>query len=379
MTATARPATGLRPWLLAVLRGEDPGPPAHGAPAIAAECTEQEVGPLIQELAHHLPSYAAWPDALRHALDAQARYAAARELAVRVELTRVLSALHAGGMSALLFKGAALAYSVYEAPSHRTRDDTDLLLPPHEAARSIAILESAGYTATPYSAGEELFGQRPLVRTDQAGVEHWIDVHWALSVQKPFADALTHSELWETAISLPALGPHARAPRHAHALLLACIHPVMHHRNAARMLWTYDVHRIAQRMDAREWAAFSAVTRARQLRAVVTHSLTRAIAELGTPVPPDILTAITPSGEREATAAYLEEGRGWLDELGSNLAGRAGWRSRVKLLQEVAFPSVDYLLASYGVARGPAGWIALPFLYVHRAMRGMWRLASGRK
>src|SRR5262249_31394067 len=156
-------------------------------------------------------------------------------------------------------------------------------------------------------------GQAPFVRSDAAGVEHWIDVHWAVSVAKPFADALSWPELLDGAAPVPSLGSHARTPGLPHALLLACIHPVMHHRNAERLMWICDVDRLARRLDAGEWSAFVSMVRTKRLRAVATRGLTLATERLGTVVPPDVLAAIAPEGEAEATAAYLEEGRGWLD------------------------------------------------------------------
>ena len=43
-------------------------------------------------------------------------------------------------------------------------------------------------------------------------------------------------------MALPALGEHARtAGARCTPLLLACIHPVMHHRNAESLVWIYDL------------------------------------------------------------------------------------------------------------------------------------------
>jgi hypothetical protein len=46
-----------------------------------------------------------------------------------------------------------------------------------------------------------------------------------------FADVLSCDEMASLAADVPGLGLNARTTAPLHALLLACTHPVMHHRN----------------------------------------------------------------------------------------------------------------------------------------------------
>src|SRR5688572_32730630 len=73
-----------------------------------------------------------WRDAilaeLREALSSRVRCEQSVELVRRAELRRVLEAFHCAGISSILFKGAALAYTHYQFPHLRPRLDTDLLV-----------------------------------------------------------------------------------------------------------------------------------------------------------------------------------------------------------------------------------------------------------
>lgn len=343
-------------------------------------CRAEEITALVYHRVGGQPAFRYWPANLQDALAGDAHAAAAAELVARQELIRVLDALARAGLTPVLLKGTPLAYTIYDAPSLRSRLDTDLLVPASQVDAARRTLAALDYGAPPYSAGEELFGQFPLVRRDQFGIEHWIDVHWKISAAQVFADVLTWDELAAGAMAVPSLGPYARSPGTPHALLLACMHPVMHHRNAVRLAWIYDIHLLAGRLDAAGWRSFTTLATEKRLRGVCAHGLNLAREWLATSIPAEVLAALAATdGTPEPTAAYLATGRGWLDELGGNLAARRSWRARFRLLWEIALPSPSFMLGSYGLARGPAAWVALPLLYAHRGLRGVWRVARGKK
>lgn len=373
--APTSPTNG-RDWVTALLRADDhlPAPPDD----VLEHCRAEDVTPLVSHLARAHRDYLAWPEAFRAGLEAESRAAAAHELTERAALREALMALEQAGASPLLLKGTALAYTIYAAPSHRGRADTDLLVPAARLPAARRALERVGFAAPPYSAGTELFGQVPLLRRDQLGVEHWIDLHWAVSAAKVFADALTYRELAAQAVSIPALGPHARAPGTVHSLLLACMHPVMHHRNAERLAWVYDIHLLAGGLGPREWQAFADLAAEKRLCAVAAHGLARAADLFGTRVPATVMNVLRSPAGAEPSAEYLEPSRGWLHELMSNLRAR-DWPARVRLLREIALPSPTYMRESYGLAASAGAGLFLPLLYAHRGLRGLARLALGSK
>jgi hypothetical protein len=238
------------------------------------------------------------------------------------------------------------------------------------------VMTGLGYVEPPFGDGELLFCQFQMAKEDHLGVGHVFDVHWKISTQSVFADVLTYEELAAWAEPVPTLGPHARAAGGVEALLLACIHPVMHHRNADRLIWLYDIHLLASRLSDAELERFASLAIQKQVAAICLHQLLLTRARFQTRLSRDLLAALS-SGAAEPSETYLQAGRRWHDELLSNVRGLPGWRDRLRLVREVTLPSPDYMMEAYGVARH--GRVLLPMLYVHRCVRGAWKVMSGRK
>jgi hypothetical protein len=316
---------------------------------------------------------------VREPLAEQSRADAARELLRRRETENALSALAAEGVYPILLKGTPLAYEVYPAPHLRTRTDTDLLILRAHVETARRALGRLGYTSSLLCDGELLFCQFELEKTDEFGVQHAFDVHWKISTQSVFADLLTYDELAAEARPVPALGPPARCPGFVHALLLACLHPAMHHRNVARLVWLYDVHLLASRLSATELDRFVDLATSKRVLAICRHALSTSHALFGTSLPESLLRRMDDVEGDEPTAAYLQTSRRWHNELASNLGGLPDWGRRFKLLREVLFPAPGYIHRAYGVAPGRLATLLLPVFYLHRVFRGGVNVLVGRK
>jgi hypothetical protein len=373
-------AASLTDGLAALLRGEAvPWSALAAGPAeFVAACTAEDLTGLVHRQLARQPA-PDWPPSVRDDLERAARAETVREALRRRELTAALDALAAVGVRPILLKGTPLAYTVYEEPSLRGRSDTDLLIRRDERGAAQEALRPLGYAATNLSDGEFLFHQFELARDDDLGVRHALDFHWKVSAESLFADLLTYEELAEAAVPIPALGRNARGTGLVHALLLACIHPAMHHRNWERLIWLYDIHLLVSRLTPVAFDAFTALAVRRRVAAICARELELARARLGTPVPDRVMASLLAAGESiEPSAAYLETGRRWGDELRSNLRGLPRWRDRLRLLREVAFPAPGYMLRAYRLDGFGAGAL-LPALYVHRGLRGLWKVLLGRK
>ena len=118
------------PRLAACLAGEDVEWPALNITTdeVLALADEQSIGPLLYARLSTSIHAARWPEPVRDALSKQAQAGAAAELMRGREVRAVVDALQDAGVAAILLKGTPLAYSVYEHPSHRPRNDTDLII-----------------------------------------------------------------------------------------------------------------------------------------------------------------------------------------------------------------------------------------------------------
>ncbi len=363
----------------AVLRGEDVrwDSLATTTAALLEACAEREISGLVHQRLTERQQLRDWPDAVRRELARVAHAAAAAALVRGREIAAALDALALNDVHPVLLKGAPLAYAVYDSPGSRTHVDTDLIVHREQVETLRRTMKGLGYAEPPLSDGERLFCQFQMVKHDHFGIAHVFDVHWKISTQSVFADVLTFDELAAAAEPVPALGVHARAAGRVHALLLACIHPVMHHRNTERLIWRYDIHLLTSRLSERELARFAALAIAKQVAAICRQQLLLTRARFRTELPDAMMATLSRPPLAEASARYLRPGRRWHHELVSNVLGLDRWSDRLGLLREVAFPSARYMLESYGLGR--LGFFLLPALYVHRGLRGAWRIVRRRK
>jgi len=56
-----------------------------------------------------------------------------------------------------------------------------------------------------------------------------------------------------------------------------------------------------------------------------------------------------------------------------------GWRDRLRLLREVAFPTTAYMRRAYGVEHQRFAAALLPALYLRRMVAGGWKVLTGVK
>jgi hypothetical protein len=366
--------------LVALLRGTQVPWSAFGVTPdqFLAACVEQELTGLVNERLQCLRGCGDWPKDLCADFAREARAGVVNELLRGREIIAALDALAREHVQPILLKGTPLAYDVYSAPALRPRDDTDLFVRREVLDAVCRAMTEHDYTAPPSSVGEFLLCQFVLEKQDRFGVEHAFDFHWKISTQSVFAELLTYDELAADAVPIPALGPHARAAGPVHALLLACVHPVMHHRNVERLIWVYDIHLLASRLSAAERERFADLAVAKRVSAICAHQLAIARARFGTSIPDDLPARLASVPQHEVSAVYLRYGRRWHHEFISSLGGLPHWKARLRLLREVLLPSPQYMLDSYGV-RSPLGFVLLPALYVHRNMYGIWKVLIGRK
>jgi hypothetical protein len=224
--------------------------------------------------------------------------------------------------------------------------------------------------------GELIFCQFQMARTDAFGISHVFDVHWRISTQTLFADFLTFEELEAQAIPIQALGRHARTACGVHALLLACVHPVMHHRNSDRTIWLYDIDRLVRCLSEEELLRFANLALRKKMAEICASELAKAVTRFETPVPPEVMR-IMASASSEPAAVYLRANRRWHHELIWNVCALDRWSGRFRLLREVLFPSPRYMLTAYHL--GPHGAVLLPALYVHRCAYGLFKILAGQK
>ena len=119
--------------------------------ALLELCSAEGLSALCFHRFSQLPAKAGWPPRLLECLSDAARTEAGEELLRGVETRAVLEALTRAGIRPILIKGTPLAYTVYDAPALRPREDTDLLIASADvemARRVIVVARVFGDCAT---------------------------------------------------------------------------------------------------------------------------------------------------------------------------------------------------------------------------------------
>jgi len=314
-------------------------------------------------------------------LSESARRQAAWELGHRRVLLDALAVLESTGVEPILFKGTALAYSIYPNPVLRMRGDTDLIVPILERRRVTAALLAIGFECTAEASTGRNAYQSEFRRR---GADDWhaLDVHWRINDSEVLAHLFTYDELRADAQPLPALAPHSLAASRVHALLLACMHRAVHRHSpyyldgkpqlgGNRLIWLYDIHLLAHSFTNADWQAFLDTARAKGLLGICAEGLGIAVSCYGAPVPPDVQDQLDHVPKSEAASRYLCAGplrQQWLDWLAV-----PGAQVKAQYLRQLVLPPADYMRSQQ--ADG-GGW--LPWLYLRRALVGSWRRLRGR-
>jgi hypothetical protein len=286
------------------------------------------------------------------------------------ELRRVLECLAASGVRPVVIKGAHLANTLY-AVGRRPRSDTDLFIAPADREAAARAFASAGYALVPHITGTLLISQCHFTRHERFGFRHAYDVHWRIANPPPFAGALEFDEVAADARPVPALGAHARAPSHAHALLIACMHRVAHHGGGESIVWMRDLCLLAEALPPAERTRVVDLAARKRMLRICARELARAHQELQGDACGALardLGAAAANAPAEPSARYLEP-RSKAGRLILDLRSLPRWHDRATLLREHLFPPRSYLQWKYGTAR----LTATPLLYALRVARGAGR------
>lgn len=316
------------------------------------------------------------PARLRSQLQQRAIGRAAWELRNRTLMQQAVMALAAAGIESLVYKGTALAYTLYDNPVWRTRSDTDLLVTPENRDAAIAILAGDGYRQV--SASEEVvYYKLYFTKKPPEGGEHNIDLHWRLNNSELLSRIFSHDELRQRATRLSKLGEAALTIDSVDALLIACLHRGAHKQavytvgereemTGDRLIWCYDIDLLARRLNAVQWREFFVRAKAKGLTSICAESLLLARDCFHTPLPPawnSALAVNTPS----AADVYLGAGslrRLWLDMLACETLS-----ARISYCLHLLFPPAAYMRGKYGNAT--VQW--LPLLYLRRVAEGLFK------
>lgn len=365
--------------LCACLRGENPAWPYGQDESLAAGFIERASYHGVLALMHDRlqrdeQARAEWPQRVIAACRESALAYAMWELRHRALLSDALAELAGAEIIPVVFKGTALAYTLYPEAALRSRSDTDLIIPPGTHAKVADILVRQGFERESGISGESISYEASFTRSDPGSGSHTLDVHWRINNSELLSRLFSHTELLAAAQPMPALGPAARAAGPVHALLIACMHRATHKHNpyyvngvayysGDRLIWLYDIDLLARTFTSEQWVEFVHLAEQKGLCAVCLEGLERARMNFETTIPASVQALLARPGSSENVARYFAGSvlrQQWMD-----FCAIPGVSRKLRFIAETVFPSAGYMRTKYP----QGGW--LPWLYFRRALQGL--------
>ena len=186
--------------IAALLRGEAvpwtmDGEAAHTEKQFLSRVSYQGVDLLVYP---QLAKRSDWPRTVAENIRRTSLERTHWELRHRSLLSKVLSSLQTVGIIPIVFKGTALAYSLYESPASRARGDTDILIREADLARCRDILKYHGLVNLTGIPGDQLSHEETWVSMTPEGGSHAIDLHYQINNSNVLSELFTYDELYSS-------------------------------------------------------------------------------------------------------------------------------------------------------------------------------------
>ncbi len=287
----------------------------------------------------------------------------------REALLELFSAFYEAGLNRqILFKGTALAYSIYQEPWLRPRTDSDCLIDYSQLAEYESVFRQQGFEKLLSIQGKFISYQQTFVKPLSNQLYLNIDLHWKINNRQVLASTITLDDLCARAQSLDRLDHRIMIPHPVDSLLISSLHRLGHHHREERLIWLYDIHILIESFTQDDWQILLESAKQRKLTAITLDALALCRRLFESTVPGDVIKEMG-----ELSLAYepsqiflhrdLPEWRFFLNDV----KHLPSWASRLQLLRETFFPDAKYLKARM---QTDSTLIA----FVKRAARGLRRL-----
>ena len=241
-----------------------------------------------------------------------------RAMVLQLERDNALRLLTSAGADVVVLKGAGLVSTAYDSAGDRDYGDIDVLIPHEQLAVAEHALLRQGFVPSGSDAAMDGYKEHHFhVRLNKPGGAI-VEIHWAVTnAGEPFA--LSAATLMAESIHNASMHP-ARVPRVEHSLLHIVIENVRGF--FTRLTRLVDIDRIITSAADLDWSYLEEIARVGHLLPALSIALETSSAVLGTTVPADFLTRISPSRTVRAHLAALDVPRSLL---GQRAIRRSTW------------------------------------------------------
>ncbi|MBY0384543.1 nucleotidyltransferase family protein [bacterium] len=289
-------------------------------------------------------------------------YFEARELVFKSQLDQFCDLLNRESVPFLIFKGSALAYSIYKDPVERPRLDTDVLIPLELRSRVENILVNHGYDSIPNQSS--LLGQTSYIKKIHQ-MTFIFDIHWQLFAPIALKNILSFTELWSERKKIPNL--NAYSIDDSSALILAGVHWVGHHLLNPEPHWITDIQLLTKDRSQMWWIAFKKKCQIKGVQRILDQVLRS--SNVASP-----WTSMEIENISEPLSYYLNFKRTTLSDCFMDLKFLKG-KERLFYLKSHLFPDFEFMQKSHGASSRNNSMI---FFYFKRIFKGLRRIVKPR-
>ena len=269
----------------------------------------------------------------------------------------------------LLFKGSALAYSIYPQPWLRPRSDSDCFIDKAQQAEVETVLFQLGYQKQFAISGRHVSYQDTYYKPLAGQSMMHLDMHWRINNRQTLAKTYTIDELLARGRPLTNLTPAIHIPSNADSLLIASLHRLGHHHTEERLAWLYDIHLLSKQLQVKDWQTTLELAQEKQLAAITLDALLLSQRLFGTAIPDNIGKQLHQAAQRnEPSQLFLKRNLAEWQYFWHDLKALDGIRPKSRLIMESVFPSAAYVRQQMNTNN-------TGLAYLKRAWRGFKRIA----
>lgn len=291
----------------------------------------------------------------------------------QIELASLFDAFNDQGVNAVLFKGSALAYSLYPKPWLRPRSDSDVIIAAKDKIAADAILQQLGYQTLFAIQGKYVSYQSTYGKALAGKSFINIDLHWQINNRQMFSQTFTAEELASNGAKLTQLAgtplrSSAAIPSYVDSILIASVHRLGHHHTEERLAWLYDIHLLVGCFTELDWAQLTHRAKSKQLCAITLDALRTAQHYLSTELDTNAMSQLEASASQfEASAIFLNRQLSERHYFWADLKSMPDLKSKLGFLRESTLPSPDYVRQQMNTR-----WASIA--YMKRLIRGLRRV-----
>ena len=268
----------------------------------------------------------------------------------------------------VLFKGSALAYSLYPQPWLRPRTDSDLLIDEADFTKFEKAFNKLGYQKLFAIEGKHISYQSTFSKRLAGKSVMNIDLHWRINNRQILSQSFNVDQLLESNNQLDQLSNNINIPSAVDSLLIASLHRLGHHLDDERLTWLYDIHLIASSLSKDDWQAVIKKCEQKQLAAITLDALNLCHALFATEIDQQGLAQLqTLNLNKEPSQLFLQRDLPEWRYFWHDLSAMQSISEKLRLILENLIPSPAYVRQQMNTKSALVA-------YVKRFIRGLKRI-----